>query len=146
MTYVAQGRILGGSAKAGLPFLFNCEKITGFQYDKNIGSYVYFDNSINYVYTMIGGGSMYATIQKWGNSQGLRIPKILLETLGIQENDKVELIPNKDSITIRKVTPIQHKTLEERLVEFYGKPIEQIERLTDETEVEWGGSVGNEVW
>ncbi|RAZ46220.1 AbrB family transcriptional regulator, partial [Klebsiella oxytoca] len=28
---------------------------------------------------------MYATIQKWGNSQGLRIPKALLDALGLRE-------------------------------------------------------------
>ena len=35
---------------------------------------------------------MYATVQKWGNSQGIRIPKTLLDTLGIFENDRVELV------------------------------------------------------
>lgn len=34
---------------------------------------------------------MYATIQEWGNSQGLRIPKALLDVLGLRENDRVEL-------------------------------------------------------
>ena len=29
---------------------------------------------------------MYATIQKWGNSQGLRIPKALLDAVGLREN------------------------------------------------------------
>ena len=47
---------------------------------------------------------MYATIQKWGNSQGLRIPKPLLDALGIHENDRVELLSDHDSITIRKVS------------------------------------------
>lgn len=32
---------------------------------------------------------MYATIQKWGNSQRLRIPKVLLDALGLRENDRV---------------------------------------------------------
>lgn len=56
-----------------------------------------------YVYTMYilsvkGVGSMYATVQKWGNSQGLRIPKALLEALGIRENDRVELTQSGDTI------------------------------------------------
>ena len=34
---------------------------------------------------------MQATIQKWGNSQGIRIPKAFLEALGMKENDVVEL-------------------------------------------------------
>ena len=36
---------------------------------------------------------MYATIQKWGNSQGLRIPKALLDAVGLKEHDRVELVP-----------------------------------------------------
>lgn len=51
---------------------------------------------------------MYATIQKWGDSQGIRIPKSLLEALGIRENDRVEL---KDTISIKKAAAAPHKTL-----------------------------------
>ena len=45
---------------------------------------------------------MYATIQKWGNSQGLRIPKALLDAVGLRENDRVELIQGEDSIQIKR--------------------------------------------
>lgn len=89
---------------------------------------------------------MFATIQKWGNSQGLRIPKSLLESCGLRENDRVELIQNPDGITIKRTPITKHKTLEERLVEFYGKPIEEIERIQDDKEVEWGPASGAEVW
>ncbi len=89
---------------------------------------------------------MFATIQRWGNSQGLRIPKSLLETLGIRENDRVELIQCEDGITIKKAPVTKHKTLEERLVEFYGKPIEEIERIQDDEEICWGPASGDEVW
>ena len=89
---------------------------------------------------------MFATIQKWGNSQGLRIPKPLLETLGIRENDQVELILSADSITIRKAPSAPHKTLEERLTEFYGKPIEEIERIQGDSELSWDPAEGSEIW
>lgn len=88
---------------------------------------------------------MYATIQKWGNSQGIRVPKVLLDALGIRENDRVELLQENGAITIRKVTAAPHKTLEERLTAFYGKSIEEIERLKD-TELDWGKAEGCEVW
>lgn len=88
---------------------------------------------------------MYATIQKWGNSQGIRIPKALLEGLGVRENDRVELVPSGDALTIKKATAGRHKTLEERLTAFYGKPIEEIERIPGE-EVDWGQAEGHEVW
>lgn len=88
---------------------------------------------------------MYATIQKWGNSNGLRVPKVLLDAIGLKENDRVELIQNSDSITIKKASPAQHKTLEERLTSFYGKPVEQLERIQSE-EIDWSKSEGREIW
>ena len=81
---------------------------------------------------------MYATIQKWGNSQGLRIPKALLDALGLRENDRVELTQADGGIHIKKAG-FGHRTLEERLTAFYGRPIE-------DQEVDWGGRSGDEVW
>ena len=88
---------------------------------------------------------MYATIQKWGNSNGLRFPKALLDAIGLKENDRVELIKSPDAITIRKASATQHKTLEGRLTAVYGKPIEQNGRITSE-EMEWGKAEGSEAW
>lgn len=45
---------------------------------------------------------MYAAIQRWGISQGIRTPKALLASWDIRENDRVELIQAQDTITIRK--------------------------------------------
>ena len=96
---------------------------------------------------------MYATIQKWGNSNGLRIPKAFLDTLGLRENDRVELIQTGDAITIKKAAAVPHKTLEERLTEFYGKPIQEIVLFRSQEigplqaeEVDWGKAEGREVW
>ena len=87
---------------------------------------------------------MYATIQKWGNSQGLRIPKLLLDALDLRENDRVELTQTGGEIHIKKV-PAGHRTLEERLAAFYGKPVDEIPRL-NEQEIDWGKAEGSEVW
>ena len=87
---------------------------------------------------------MYATIQKWGNSQGLRLPKALLDLTGLQENDRVELTQAEDGIYIKKAAT-KHRTLEEYLVDFYGKPIDEIPPLT-EGEYDWGQSRGRELW
>jgi antitoxin MazE len=43
-----------------------------------------------------------ATLQKWGNSQGLRIPKSVLEAAEIGENDKVVIIAENNEIRISK--------------------------------------------
>ena len=87
---------------------------------------------------------MYATIQKWGNSQGLRIPKPLLDALDLRENDRVELTQTGSEIHIKKAAA-SHRTLEERLVAFYGKPVDEITRLDDQ-EIDWGKAEGSEAW
>jgi antitoxin MazE len=89
---------------------------------------------------------MNAIIQKWGNSQGIRIPKIILEKLGFHENDKVEIITNEDSIILKKANKPKHITLEERLEMFYGKPIEKIEAIEQLEELDFGKPVGEEIW
>lgn len=88
---------------------------------------------------------MYATIQKWGNSQGLRLPKALLDSIGLRENDRVELIEEGDGIRIQKAAQPQHRTLEERLTAFYGKPLDEI-GLIESEEIDWGRTEGSEVW
>ncbi len=43
---------------------------------------------------------MYGTIQKWGNSQGIRIPKSVLAAAQMNENDDVEIIVTQEAITL----------------------------------------------
>ena len=88
---------------------------------------------------------MYATIQKWGNSHGIRLPKNLLDAIGVTTNDRVELVQAGDTVTIKKAVPQTHRTLEERLTAFYGKPVDEIQRIPDE-EVEWSKAQGDEAW
>jgi len=89
---------------------------------------------------------MYTVVQKWGNSHGIRLPKILLEELGIHENDRLEIISTRDAITIKKSAPPSHKSLEDRLTAFYGKPLEEIVPSEAPAEVDWGKPEGSEVW
>ena len=42
------------------------------------------------------------TMQKWGTSLGVRIPKAILTNLGICENDKVEIQTYSSGILIKK--------------------------------------------
>ena len=96
---------------------------------------------------------MVTTIQKWGNSQAVRIPKAVLECLMLQENDQVDIQADveNDSIVIRKNQRKRRskKSLEQNLEEFFGKPIDEI--LADDTlyspvEYDWGAPVGREIW
>ncbi|MBP5313946.1 MAG: AbrB/MazE/SpoVT family DNA-binding domain-containing protein [Eggerthellaceae bacterium] len=89
------------------------------------------------------GGDMRATIRKWGNGQGIQIPKSLLEEMGVKENSRVELTRQDDCIQIKKASPWRHRILEERLRAFYGKDITEIERVV-ETEYDWGKPKGSE--
>ena len=81
---------------------------------------------------------MQATIQKWGNSQGIRIPKAFLEAVGLTENDCVELERVDDSIVIRKVNPSKKVTLDEIFAGYSESHVEE--------EFDWGEPVGREVW
>jgi antitoxin MazE len=79
---------------------------------------------------------MQATIQKWGNSQGVRIPKAFLEALGMMENDTIELNRVDDSIVISKVN--KELTLDDIFKDYDGD-------LKAE-DYDWGMSMGKEVW
>ncbi len=89
---------------------------------------------------------MYTVVQKWGNSHGVRLPKLLLDALDIHENDRVEITQTNNALTIRKAEPHPHKTLEERLTAFYGKPLDQLEPSETVPDVDWGKPEGEEIW
>ena len=61
---------------------------------------------------------MYATIQKWGNSKALRIPKPILEMVKLDENDQVEIKVQNGNLVIIPVK--KHRTLQERIAEYRG--------------------------
>lgn len=83
------------------------------------------------------------TIKKWGNSQAVRIPKEFLDAMDLKENDEVELNINDKILIIKKVR--KYQSLQERMEQFYGKPIEEI--FIDSTEeVNTGAPMGKEYW
>lgn len=88
---------------------------------------------------------MYATIQKWGNSQGIRLPNPLLKALDIKENDRLEIIQIKDGIQLRKA-PGVHRSFEERFAEQFGVSPEESDIFFDDEEFDWGAPRGAEVW
>jgi len=46
---------------------------------------------------------MYTTVQRWGNSNAIRLPKAILETVRLGENDQVEIIAEGGMIRIQPV-------------------------------------------
>ena len=83
---------------------------------------------------------MMTTIQKWGNSQGVRLPKAILDALSLQENDAVEIVAENNSIIIKKAIRKRRaqKSLEERFQNYTGN--------YQCTEWNTGKPVGKEVW
>ncbi len=57
-------------------------------------------------------------IRSWGNSQGIRIPKDILEKLQLKTSDVLDIGIDNDSIVLRK--SFEHKTFEERLAKYDG--------------------------
>ena len=86
---------------------------------------------------------MQTAIVKWGNSQGIRIPKAFLQSIQIAENDLVDITLEKEKIVIKKNAK-KHKTTKERLIEFYGPEFDK--KSTAQKEIDWGDSVGKEIW
>ncbi len=62
---------------------------------------------------------MYATIQKWGNSQAVRLPKAVLEKASLKENDRVEIRVEEGKLVLIPVK--KHITLKERVSEYKGE-------------------------
>ena len=80
---------------------------------------------------------MKTQVKTWGNSQGIRLPKDLLEKIGAHINDVLDIKVVDGDIVLSK--SFKHKTLEERAEEFNGK-------LGPYKEFKWCESVGREKW
>ena len=83
------------------------------------------------------------TIKKWGNSQGIRIPKGILDQINLHEEDELEIIVDEEILVIRKIKK-KYKNLKERIEDFHGKPFEEITYIDTESEIPWGLPEGNE--
>ena len=84
---------------------------------------------------------MEARLQKWGNSDGIRIPSSFIKSLNLKTNDKVELTQKEDTIVISKMKK-KPLTFEER--------IEMFEKLSNDEKgtiksYDWGEDIGKEI-
>jgi len=82
---------------------------------------------------------MLAKIQKWGNSQGLRLAKNLLADAQLVVGDEVD-ISVKDGIII--VTPAKRIRGRHKLKDLVARIPENYQTR----EVDWGEPVGKETW
>ena len=77
---------------------------------------------------------MKATIQKWGNSLGIRIPSIMAKALMLQNGSEVELIEEADKIIIQPRRALRLDDL-----------LPAIDETNIHEEIETNGPYGNEV-
>ena len=62
---------------------------------------------------------MISNVFKLGNSNAIRLPKPIMESLGIQTNDEVKLTINDNKLTIEKIGT--KKNIKELLKNYSGK-------------------------
>jgi antitoxin MazE len=82
---------------------------------------------------------MVTKIQKWGNSQGLRISKGVLGEIHISVGDSVDVRIQKGAILIQPVRRLRGKYSLRELIARMPKDYKP-------QEVDWGKPVGKEVW
>ena len=80
---------------------------------------------------------METQVVKWGNGQGIRIPRLVMNELGIRVNDTLLMEIEDGKIILRRKT-FRHRSLEERVAAYGGK-------LGPYTEYDWGEPEGREV-
>ena len=82
---------------------------------------------------------MLTKIQKWGNSQGLRFPKTILEEVDIHVGDEVNISVQAGKIIVEPVNRV-HGRFDIR---------ELVAQMPDDyeaEEVDWGTPTGKEEW
>ena len=82
---------------------------------------------------------MITKVQKWGNSQGVRLSKELLSDVEINVGDAVD-VAARDGVLV--VTPVRRVRGGHDLREL----VRRIPKDYKSEEVDWGYPVGREVW
>jgi antitoxin MazE len=80
---------------------------------------------------------MKTTIQRWGNSLAVRIPKALAQEIAFDEGDEVDLRVNEDRILVERSRPMHY-----RLSDLMAG----VTRVNRHDAVDLGGPVGREGW
>lgn len=82
---------------------------------------------------------MVTKIQKWGNSQGLRLPKQVLEDAHLSLGESVDVTVQDGLIVIAPARRIRGRQNLEELVS-------RIPKDYKAEEMDWGKPAGREVW
>ena len=79
---------------------------------------------------------MITTLQKWGNSQGIRIPKAILDTMNWHENEEINMTTKNNKIIIEK------SKRRKNIIELF----DGYEGEYEANELDWGDPKGEEIW
>jgi len=82
---------------------------------------------------------MLAKVQKWGNSQGLRLSKRVLEDVQISVGEEVDVVVRDGTIVVAPVKRVRGRYSLRRLVA-------RIPKEYRVKELDWGKPVGKEAW
>ena len=82
---------------------------------------------------------MLGKIQKWGNSQGIRFAKALLQEAQINVGDEVNVSVQKGRIIVEPATKVRGRYDLKELVS-------EIPRKYQAKELDWGEPTGKEEW
>ncbi|MCX5644779.1 MAG: AbrB/MazE/SpoVT family DNA-binding domain-containing protein [Phycisphaerae bacterium] len=82
---------------------------------------------------------MVTKVQKWGNSQGLRLSRQLLEEARISVGDEVSLAVHDGAIVVDPIRRLRGKHSLRELVK-------RMPKGGKCDQIDWGGPVGKEVW
>ena len=82
---------------------------------------------------------MVTKVQSWGNSQGLRLSKQVLEDAHVSVGDNVDVAVRDGVIVVTPVKQTRRKVSLRKLVA-------QIPKDYKPEEVDWAAPVGREVW
>ncbi|MCX7025325.1 MAG: AbrB/MazE/SpoVT family DNA-binding domain-containing protein [Spirochaetes bacterium] len=82
---------------------------------------------------------MITKVQKWGNSQGLRLSKELLSDAHIDVGDAVDVAVRSGSLVVTPVRRIRGRL-------DLGELVSRIPADYESLELGWGSPVGREVW
>lgn len=89
---------------------------------------------------LAGGAGVITRVQRWGNSQGLRLSKELLAEAGIDVGDTVHVAVRDDGVLV--ISPARRV----RGVLDLNELVAGIPHDYRPHEVEWGPAAGDEVW
>lgn len=81
---------------------------------------------------------MITNVQKWGNSQGVRLSKELLYEVDVDIGDTVKVVGRKGRLIVTPVPTVRGR--------YDLHDVERIPKGYKSEELDWGSPAGREIW